>query len=55
MEYGEKSSRYFYSLEKTRYNSKTCHSIVHEEREITEDDEILEFERNFYQKLYDKE
>ena len=52
MEYGEKSSRYFYSLEKTRYNSKTCHNLIHQGIEITSDEQILEIEKNFYQELY---
>ena len=29
-EEGEKNTKYFYSLEKARYNAKTCYKIIDE-------------------------
>ena len=55
-ELGEKSTKYFYSLEKARYNAKTCYKIINsEQQEVTKPDEILEEQRKFYQELYSKD
>ena len=54
-EEGEKSTKYFFNLEKSRYNAKTCHMLVHEGRQVTEDKDILSIEQKYYEKLYTKD
>ena len=52
-EEGETNSKYFYALEKARYNAKTCYKIIDDqEQELTETSQILQFQRTFYQQLY---
>ena len=53
-EEGEKSSKYFFSLEKARYNAKTCYKMLLEDgSEVQDPDRILQEQRKFYQELYD--
>ena len=53
MEEGEKNTKYFFSLEKARYNAKTCFKLVDElGGEITNPQEILEKQKEFYSQLY---
>ena len=53
-EEGEKNTKYFYSLEKAKYNAKTCYKMVKEDgEEITNPSLILEEQRHFYEELYD--
>ena len=55
-EQGEKSSKYFFSLEKARYNAKTCYKILDElQQEVEDPHKILELQKNFYMKLYQKD
>ena len=55
-EEGEKNTKYFYSLEKARYNAKTCYKLIDEEgQEIENQDKILEVQKSFYQNLYSKD
>ena len=55
-ELGEKNTKYFLSLEKRKYNSKTCQSILTEEGTLlVEDKEILDEQRNFYERLYTRD
>ena len=55
-ELGEKNTKYFYSLEKARYNQKTCFAIYNEEGQIVEEkDKVLEVQKNFYEKLYSRD
>ena len=55
-EHGEKSSKYFFNLEKTKYNAKTCFSMFKNNQQVTQDPkEILEIAKNFYQELYSEE
>ena len=51
-EEGEKPTRYFLNLERARYNSKTCQSILKSGQTITKDSAILAEQKTFYQKLY---
>ena len=52
-EEGEKNTKYFFSLEKARYNSKTCYKLIKEDgQEVTNQSEILQEQFNFYQNLY---
>ena len=56
-EYGERNTKYFFNLEKARFNAKTCNKIISENdgREITSDCEILKEQHRFYEQLYDIE
>ena len=55
-EEGEKSTKYFFSLEKARYNAKTCYKVLTEQdRELVSPEEILEEQKLFYQELYKKD
>ena len=55
-EEGEKNTKYFYALEKARYNAKTCYKIITEDgEEIVEQRKILEKQKNFYEQLYQDE
>ena len=55
-EQGEKNTSYFYSLEKTKYNAKTCYKIITEHKEeIVEPKEILRAQKAFYQELYQED
>ena len=51
-EEGEKSTKYFYNLEKANYNAKTVHSLLIGEEEISNDRQILNEQRKYYEKLY---
>ena len=51
-EMGEKSTKYFFNLEKERYNAKTCTKLEINGKEISEQKVILEEQRHFYKKLY---
>ena len=55
-EEGEKNTRYFFSLEKARYNSKTCFKVMKENgEEVSNPQEILEVQKDFYSELYSQE
>ena len=54
-ELGERNTKYFFSLEKARYNSKTCFKIIEDEQEYTVPKEILEVQKRYYQLLYEKD
>ena len=55
-EMGEKSTKYFYSLEKAKYNAKTCYKIIDEDLgEVTDVKSILDIQKKFYQELYAEE
>ena len=50
---GEKSTKYFYSLEKSNYNRKTMSSLQRPDNSITNNQrEILTAQADFYAKLY---
>ena len=53
LEYGEKPSKYFLNLEKRNYNMKVINKLVNNNGEIiTEANEILKEQYDFYRKLY---
>ena len=55
-EEGEKNTKYFFALEKAKYNAKTCYKILDENKgEVTNPMEILEVQREFYQDLYQQD
>ena len=50
---GEKNTKYFYALEKARYNAKTCYQLITEDgKEIEDPQKILEKQKEFYKELY---
>ena len=50
---GEKNTKYFFSLEKARYNAKTSFKIITDNgEELTDSKKILDCQREFYQNLY---
>ena len=50
---GEKNTKYFWHLEKARYNAKTCVKIVQDDgSELVNHEQILNAQKNFYQELY---
>ena len=51
-EEGEKNTKYFFALEKARYNAKTCFKLLDEGIEIIDSIKILEKQKQFYQELY---
>ena len=52
-ELGEKNTKYFYNLEKKRYNARVCSQIIKDNGETIENqDEILKEQKAFYEKLY---
>ena len=52
-EYGEKNSKYFYSLEKTNYRRKHVTSITnHEDKRITDPKQILQEEELYFKEIY---
>ena len=55
-EEGERSTKYFYALERARYNAKTCYTIIDENGlEINTVEGILEEQEKFYSKLYEED
>ena len=55
-EEGEKNTTYFFSLEKMRYNAKTCYRMLDEQNvEILDPKQILGLQREFYNKLYQED
>ena len=52
-EEGEKSTKYFFSLEKAKYNAKTCFKLIDQNnQEIVEQDKILQEQKRYYEELY---
>ena len=50
---GERNTKYFYSLEKAKYNAKSSYSIFDNNEKIVEGNEaILQCQQEFYQDLY---
>ena len=53
-ELGEKNTKYFFSLEKARYNAKTCYKVIDDNgHEYVKNHEILNIQKQYYAKLYD--
>ena len=52
----KKNTKYFYALEKAKYNAKTCYSIINEQGNETQDQkEILQVQQAYYKKLYQED
>ena len=55
-EEGEKSSKYFFSLEKSRYKAKTCFCLYGGDEQLYKDQtQILHIQKEFYTELYSKD
>ena len=55
-EQGEKNTKYFYSLEKAKYNAKTCFKLLTDSgTQIQDPQEILVEQRAFYASLYEED
>ena len=53
---GERSTRYFFNLERARFNARTCSTLLTEEGTLlTRDEDILNEQLSFYKELYKKE
>ena len=53
---GEKNSKYFFNLEKARYNGKTCYKLITDSgEEVTTPYEIIQEQKKFYSQLYQKD
>ena len=52
-ELGEKTNKYFFALEKAKYNAKTCFRLITDNhQELSEQQQIIEAQRLFYTQLY---
>ena len=52
-EEGERNTKYFFSLEKVRYNAKTCYKLINDAGiEVQKSDQILREQHAYYQNLY---
>jgi exonuclease III len=52
-EFGEKNTKYFLNLEKRNYKNKCITTLINEKEEtINQSDKILNYETEFYKKLY---
>ena len=50
---GEINTKYFLNLEKSKYNAKTCTAVFNDKNQLISDQkQVLEIQRQFYQKLY---
>ena len=54
-EEGEKNTKYFFSLEKARYNSKTCYKLIEGDTEYSDQEIILRKQKEFYEELYSED
>ena len=49
---GEKNTRYFLNLEKSKYNAKTCTSLIVGDQTITDPSRIMQAQEDYYRKLH---
>ena len=54
VEHSEKNSKYFASLEKKKSETKSIVKLDIDNKEITQQNEVLVAEKNYYEKLYKK-
>ena len=56
IEYGEMNSKFYFAMEKTRAGAKTCSKLIKENGDtLINPKEILEYQKEYYQKLYKKD
>ena len=53
MDRGEKPTNYFFSLETRNYTSKVINKLIDEDIEYTKTKDVLNCQKQFYEKLYD--
>ena len=53
MDLGEKPTNYFFSLETRNYTSKVINKLIDEDIEYTKTKDVLNCQKQFYEKLYD--
>ena len=51
----ERNTAYFYGLEKSKYNSKTCSSLLHKGTVVRDQRKILQLQKEFYANLYKRD
>ena len=55
-EYGERPTKYFFGLEKARYNAKTCSALYDKnDNLVTSTEGILKLQEEFYKELYTRD
>ena len=55
-ELGERNTKYFFALEKARYNAKTCYKLFDQDlQEVQDPQKILAIQKDFYEELYAEE
>ena len=52
-EEGEKNNKYFYSLERAKFNAKTCSTLIVGGKTYDTDCDILDQQREYFEKLYE--
>ena len=53
MDLGEKPTNYFFNLENRNYTSKVINKLIYDDNEYTKTNEVLNCQKQFYEKLYD--
>ena len=53
MDLGEKPTNYFFNLENRNYTSKVINKLIYDDIEYTKTNEVLNCQKQFYEKLYD--
>ena len=53
MDLGEKPTNYLFNLENRNYTSKVIHKLIYDDIEYTKTNEVLNCQKQFYEKLYD--
>ena len=56
-EFGEKPTKYFFNLEKSRFNARTCNALLDEDNNmlVTDTKNILKLQESFYAALYTRD
>ena len=54
MDLGEKPTNYFFNLENRNYTSKVINKLIYDDIEYTKTNDVLNCQKQFYEKLYDK-
>ena len=55
MDQGEKPKNYFFILENRNYTSKVINKLIYDDIEYTKTNDVLNCQKQFYEKLYDNE
>ena len=52
---GERNTKYFYSIEKNRFNSRNANTLLKDDVIVNDPQDILKMQQNFYQELYTRD